>query len=24
MQWLKRGLETGNIDACDTFADLRR
>ena len=24
MQWLKRGLETGDDDQCDTFADLRR
>lgn len=24
MDWLRRGLETGNEDACDTFADLRR
>ncbi|MDE2596042.1 MAG: neutral zinc metallopeptidase [Sphingomonadales bacterium] len=24
MEWLKKGLETGNEDACDTFADLRR
>lgn len=24
MAWLKRGLETGDDDACDTFADLRR
>ncbi|MFA7585697.1 MAG: neutral zinc metallopeptidase [Novosphingobium sp.] len=24
MQWLRKGLETGNEDACDTFADLRR
>lgn len=24
MQWLKRGLDTGNEDACDTFADLQR
>lgn len=24
MQWLKRGLETGNDEACDTFADLKR
>lgn len=24
MEWLKRGLESGNEDACDTFADLRR
>lgn len=23
MRWLRRGLETGNEDACDTFADLR-
>lgn len=23
MQWLRKGLETGNEDACDTFADLR-
>ncbi|WP_423142826.1 neutral zinc metallopeptidase [Parablastomonas sp. CN1-191] len=23
MQWLKKGLDTGNEDACDTFADLR-
>lgn len=23
MQWLKRGLETGNDEACDTFADLK-
>jgi uncharacterized protein len=22
-QWLRKGLETGNEDACDTFADLR-
>jgi predicted metalloprotease len=22
-QWLRRGLETGNEDACDTFSDLR-
>ena len=24
MQWLKKGLETGNEDSCDTFADLKR
>ena len=24
MQWLRKGLETGNEDACDTFADLTR
>lgn len=24
MEWLKRGLDTGNEDACDTLADLRR
>lgn len=24
MTWLRRGLETGDPDACDTFADLRR
>lgn len=24
MQWLRKGLETGNEDACDTFTDLRR
>ncbi|MBC2668059.1 neutral zinc metallopeptidase [Novosphingobium piscinae] len=24
MEWLRRGIETGNEDACDTFADLRR
>ncbi|RZK03838.1 MAG: zinc metalloprotease [Novosphingobium sp.] len=24
MQWLRKGLESGNEDACDTFADLRR
>jgi uncharacterized protein len=24
MQWLRKGLETGNEDACDTFADLNR
>jgi predicted metalloprotease len=24
MEWLRRGLETGNEDSCDTFADLRR
>ena len=24
MQWLRRGLETGDDEACDTFADLRR
>lgn len=24
MAWLKRGLETGNEDECDTFAELRR
>lgn len=24
MQWLKRGIETGNDEACDTFADLKR
>ena len=24
MMWLRRGLETGNDEACDTFADLRR
>ena len=23
MQWLRKGLETGNEDACDTFADLK-
>jgi uncharacterized protein len=23
-QWLRRGLESGNADACETFADLRR
>jgi predicted metalloprotease len=24
MEWLRKGMETGNEDACDTFADLRR
>ncbi len=24
MQWLRKGLESGNEDACDTFADVRR
>lgn len=24
MQWLRKGLETGNEDACDTFADLKQ
>jgi predicted metalloprotease len=24
MTWLKRGLETGNEDACDTFADMKK
>jgi predicted metalloprotease len=24
MQWLRKGLESGNEDECDTFADLRR
>jgi uncharacterized protein len=24
MEWLRRGLESGDEDACDTFADLRR
>jgi predicted metalloprotease len=24
MQWLRKGMETGNDEACDTFADLRR
>lgn len=24
MQWLRRGIETGNDEACDTFADMRR
>lgn len=24
MLWLRKGIETGNEDACDTFADLRR
>ncbi|PLK25529.1 neutral zinc metallopeptidase [Novosphingobium sp. TH158] len=24
MQWLRKGMETGNEDACDTFADLKR
>lgn len=24
VRWLRRGLETGNDEACDTFADLRR
>ncbi len=24
MEWLKKGLETGNEDTCDTFADLKR
>ncbi|WP_394658898.1 neutral zinc metallopeptidase [uncultured Novosphingobium sp.] len=24
MQWLKRGLDTGNDEACDTFADLKQ
>lgn len=24
MEWLKRGLETGDDEACDTFADLKR
>ncbi len=24
MEWLRKGLETGNEDSCDTFADLRR
>jgi predicted metalloprotease len=24
MEWLRKGIETGNEDACDTFADLKR
>jgi predicted metalloprotease len=24
MEWLRKGLESGNEDACDTFGDLRR
>lgn len=24
MQWLRRGMDTGNEDSCDTFADLKR
>ncbi|WP_088309886.1 KPN_02809 family neutral zinc metallopeptidase [Novosphingobium sp. B 225] len=24
MQWLRKGMETGNEDDCDTFADIRR
>ncbi len=24
MSWLRKGMETGNEDACDTFADLKR
>jgi uncharacterized protein len=24
MEWLKKGIETGNDEACDTFADLKR
>jgi predicted metalloprotease len=24
MEWLRKGLESGNEDACDTFADLKR
>jgi predicted metalloprotease len=24
MEWLRKGMETGNEDACDTFAELRR
>ncbi len=24
MEWLRKGIESGNEDACDTFADLRR
>ena len=24
MEWLKRGIDTGNDEACDTFADLKR
>ena len=24
VEWLRRGIETGNDEACDTFADLRR
>ncbi len=24
VQWLRRGMETGNEDSCDTFSDLRR
>jgi predicted metalloprotease len=24
MNWLRKGIETGNEDACDTFADLKR
>ncbi len=24
MEWLRRGLQTGDDEACDTFADLRR
>ena len=23
-EWLRRGLQTGNEDSCDTFSDLRR
>jgi len=23
-EWLRRGMDSGNEDACDTFADLRR
>jgi predicted metalloprotease len=23
-QWLKRGIDTGNDEACDTFADLKQ
>jgi uncharacterized protein len=24
MQWLRKGLQSGNEDDCDTFADMRR
>ena len=24
MEWLRKGIESGNEDSCDTFADLRR
>jgi predicted metalloprotease len=24
MEWLRKGMETGNEDACDTFSDIRK